>query len=118
MKCIVEVHSPIFARWERSRNFPNVYTKKEALVNAKLGKKSNGMEYRVACLTPPPTTSRLSLAKAYQKQIADLEKEQEKLYKKALKALKLEDTTSAFDWFYNDQVGCSSFVTKYLQEKK
>ena len=55
-------------------------------------------------------TTRVQIAKDYQKQIAKLEREQNKLYAKAIKTLKVPDTTNAFDWFYNDQQGFSTFL--------
>lgn len=60
-------------------------------------------------IAPAPTT-RLKLAKQYQRKIAKLQRERERLYKQALRELKLLDTTLAFDWFFNDQQGHNSFT--------
>lgn len=54
--------------------------------------------------------TRLSIAKQYQREIAKLQRERERLYKQALRELKLEDTNLAFDWFFNDQQGHNSFT--------
>ena len=54
--------------------------------------------------------SRLATAREYQRQIAKLQHERERLYKQALRELKLEDTNLAFDWFFNDQQGHNSFT--------
>lgn len=55
-------------------------------------------------------STRLSIAKGYQKQITELQKEREKLYAKALRELKIHDTNLSFDWFFNDQSGSGEFV--------
>jgi hypothetical protein len=54
--------------------------------------------------------SRLAIARDFQKQIAKLQTEREKLYAKAIKKLKLKDNSEVFDWFFNDQQGTSKFV--------
>lgn len=60
----------------------------------------------------PAKRTRLAVAKDYQKQIAKLQREREKLYAKALKELKINDTNLSFDWFFNDQSGIGEFVEK------
>ncbi len=54
--------------------------------------------------------SKAEIAKDFQKQIAKLEAEQEKLYKKALHTLKVEDTGYSWDYFFNNMPGYSSFL--------
>ena len=54
--------------------------------------------------------SKAEIARDYQKQIAELEAMQEKLYRKALRALKVPDTAQAFDFMYNNQNGYSSWL--------
>jgi mRNA-degrading endonuclease RelE of RelBE toxin-antitoxin system len=53
--------------------------------------------------------TRVAVAKDFQKQIYKLEREQERLYKKALRTLKMLDTNMAFDYFYNNQTGYNEF---------
>lgn len=57
-----------------------------------------------------PAKSRLAIARQYQRLIAKLQREREKLYAKALRELKMQDTNLAFDWFFNDQQGKSEFL--------
>lgn len=54
--------------------------------------------------------SRLVIARQYQRLIAKLQREREKLYAKALRELKMQDTNLSFDWFFNDQQGRGEFV--------
>lgn len=54
-------------------------------------------------------SERLKIARQFKKQMADLEKQRDRLYIQAIRKLKVADTTTAFDWFYNDQVGFNSF---------
>lgn len=54
--------------------------------------------------------TKVQLAKECQLQIAKLKDEQDKLYAKALRTLKIKDTIEAWDWFFNDQQGHSSFL--------
>jgi hypothetical protein len=56
------------------------------------------------------TKSRLAIAKEYQRQIAKLQRERERLYRKAVRTLKFADTNQAFDWFFNDQQGTGGFL--------
>ena len=56
------------------------------------------------------TETKAQIAKRFQRQIAKLEAEQAKLYKQALRTLKIKDTGYSWDYFYNDQQGCSSFL--------
>ena len=58
--------------------------------------------------------TRLQIAKQYQRKIAGLQKERDKLYAKALKELKIADTHWAFDWFFNDQQGQGAFTMEVL----
>ncbi len=59
---------------------------------------------------PSKPKSRQQLAKEYQRQIAKLQREREKLYKQALRALKVEDDGYAYDYLMNDQGGHSTFL--------
>lgn len=52
---------------------------------------------------------RVAIARRYKKQMAKLQRERDRLYAKALKEVGRPDTTNAYDYFYNDQVGFSSF---------
>ena len=52
---------------------------------------------------PSKPKSRQQLAKEYQRQIAKLQREREKLYKQALRALKVKDDGYAYDYLMNDQ---------------
>jgi len=54
--------------------------------------------------------SRLAIAKEYQRQIAKLQREREKLYARALRELKMKDNNLTFDWFFNDQQGKGEFT--------
>ena len=54
--------------------------------------------------------TRLQVAKEYQRSIAKLQRERERLYVKALRELKVHDTNLAFDWFFNDQQGQGEFL--------
>ena len=54
--------------------------------------------------------TRLQVAKEYQRSIAKLQRERERLYAKALRELKVHDTNLAFDWFFNDQQGQGEFL--------
>ena len=54
--------------------------------------------------------TRLQVAKEYQRSIAKLQRERERLYAKALRELKTLDTNLAFDWFFNDQQGQGEFL--------
>lgn len=54
--------------------------------------------------------TRMQIAKDFQAQIAKLEAEQEKLYKKALRTLQIKDTGYSWDYFYNNISGYSSFL--------
>lgn len=56
------------------------------------------------------TKTKAQIAKRFQRQIAKLEAEQAKLYKQALRALKIKDTGYSFDYFMNDMQGYSSFL--------
>lgn len=59
---------------------------------------------------PSKPKSRVAIAKDFQRQIAKLEAEQAKLYKQALRTLKIKDTGYSWDYFYNDMQGYSSFL--------
>jgi hypothetical protein len=52
---------------------------------------------------------RVTIAKRAQAEIAQLEKEQQKLYRKVLRKLRILDTSPAFDYFYGNQCGYSTF---------
>ena len=52
---------------------------------------------------------RVVIARRAQAEIAQLEKEQEKLYRKTLRRLRIADTSAAFDYFYANQCGISTF---------
>ncbi len=56
------------------------------------------------------TKTKAQIAKDFQRQIAKLEAEQAKLYKQALRTLKMPDTAIAFDYFYNDPQGYNTFL--------
>lgn len=56
------------------------------------------------------TKNRLAVAREYQRQIAKLQAEREKLYRKALRELCMSDTNLAFDWFFNNPSGYGEFV--------
>ncbi len=53
--------------------------------------------------------SRVLIAREFKKQMAALGRRQDRLYIQAIRKLKVADTMTAFDWFYNDQVGFNSF---------
>jgi mRNA-degrading endonuclease RelE of RelBE toxin-antitoxin system len=53
--------------------------------------------------------TRVAVAKDFQKQIYKLEREQDRLYKRALRTLRVPDTAAAFDYFYNNQTGYNEF---------
>ena len=55
------------------------------------------------------TRTLTQVARAYQRQIAKLQREREKLYLEALHKLKIPATNAAFDYFMNDQQGYSAF---------
>ena len=54
-------------------------------------------------------SERLKIARQFKKQMADLEKQRDKLFVQAIRKLNVLDTTTAFEYFYNDQVGFNSF---------
>lgn len=54
--------------------------------------------------------TRLQIAKDYQRRIAKLQREREKLYAKALRELNMVDRSLTWDWFFNDQSGHGEFV--------
>ena len=58
----------------------------------------------------PAKRSRLAIAKDFQRQIAKLQREREKLYAKALRELDMVDRSLTWDWFFNDQSGHGEFV--------
>lgn len=60
--------------------------------------------------------SRVLAAREFKRQIAELEKQQEKIYQKALRQLNVADTLGAFDYFYNDIVGLNSFEESLKDE--
>lgn len=60
-------------------------------------------------------STRMKVARAYQKQIAKLQREREKLYRKALRELKVQDNNDAWYWFFNDQQGISFFAEVNLK---
>ena len=57
--------------------------------------------------------SPLAIARAFKKEIAKLEAQQVKLYFKAIRSLKIEDTGSSFDYFYNNSVGYIAFEERF-----
>jgi len=59
---------------------------------------------------PSKPKSRQQLAKEYQREIARLQRAREKLYKQALRALKVKDDGYAYDYLMNDQCGYSFFL--------
>jgi hypothetical protein len=52
---------------------------------------------------------RVTIAKRAQAEIAQLDKEREKIYRKTLRRLRIADTSAAFDYFYANQCGISAF---------
>ena len=54
--------------------------------------------------------TRLQIAKGYQREMAKLQTERDKIYARALRTLKVKDDNSAFDYFFNDQQGFNSFA--------
>ena len=54
--------------------------------------------------------TRLQTAREFQREIAYLQRERDKIYKKALKELKIADTNLAWNWFFNDQQGKGEFT--------
>jgi hypothetical protein len=51
---------------------------------------------------------RVMVARQFKQRIAKLQHEREKLFKQALRKLKIPDTNLAWDYFMNDLVGYSS----------
>ena len=49
--------------------------------------------------------SRLQIARAARKEIDKLQNQRERVYKKALKAVGMPDTTGSFDYFFNQANG-------------
>jgi len=56
--------------------------------------------------------SRVVVAKEYQRQIAKLQAERERLYARALKALKVPDDNQAWDFLMGNQGGYNVFLEK------
>lgn len=110
MKYILEFF--VDGHWESSTDYPDTYTEKRA--KAIVRKEKGRVDYRITPVVPKRTKSRLAIAKGYQREIAKLQKEREKLYAKALKELKIADTHWAWDWFFNDQQGQGVFTTEVL----
>lgn len=50
----------------------------------------------------------LAVARDFQRQIAKLQAERERLYRKALRALKVEDNNAAWDYLMGNQCGYNS----------
>lgn len=103
MKYIIEL--PLQGIWSRSETYPDTYTAKRALEIVNSGYKKYGY-----CMTAVSPKTRLAIAKGYQREIAKLQKEREKLYKKALRELKVKDDNYAWDYLFNDQQGTSRFL--------
>ena len=59
-----------------------------------------------------PATHRVAIAKEFQRQIAKLQREREKLFKKAVRTLKVVNDNYAWDYFMNDQCGYSTFLER------
>ena len=57
-------------------------------------------------------THRVAIAKEFQRQIAKLQREREKLFKKAVRTLKVVNDNYAWDYFMNDQCGYSTFLER------
>ena len=95
--------------WDGSGSFPGTFTKKKAEENIIEGEKKSqmGLKYRMVPVVPG---SRATIAKGYQREIAKLQTQREKLYARALRTLKVKDDNSAFDYFFNDQQGLNSFT--------
>jgi hypothetical protein len=49
--------------------------------------------------------NKLKIARKYQKQIQDLKKQEDKLYRNALRELRIPDSGHALDYFINDDAG-------------